>query len=157
MNSFLTTQTKSQQIFTCAVNGRKSSAAFTLVELLIVLSIIGVLSSVVIGSTTASRTKARDMRRVGDLKEIQLALAIYYDVNRVYPNSLTPIVTDSYLSVIPVDPDVTKSYEYQLNGTKYCLGANLEGTAPTDIADADCAIPSSGSGVTNDTWFKAMP
>lgn len=135
---------------------KTTNRAFTLVELLIVLAIIGLLSSVVISSTTVSRTKARDMRRIGDLKEIQLALAIYYDVNKSYPTTLAPIVTDKYLSVIPSDPDSTKIYEYQLNSGKYCLGANLEGTAPTDIVDANCAIPSSGVGV-SDSWFKAQP
>ena len=142
---------------TCYLLPRKSSSrAFTLVELLIVLAIIGLLSSVVLSSTSVSRTKARDMRRIGDLKEIQLALAIYYDVNKLYPASLASLVTDKYLSVIPSDPDSTKIYEYQLNSGKYCLGANLEGTAPTDIADANCAIPSSGVGV-SDSWFKAQP
>lgn len=140
--------------------GKSTSRGFTLVELLIVLAIIGLLSSVVIASTTASRSKARDVRRIGDLKEIQLALAIYYDVNKVYPVSLNTIVTDKYLASIPLDPDATRSYEYsQLNaGKSYCLGANLEGTAPTDIVDIDCVIPSSGSGALGaDSWFKVKP
>jgi hypothetical protein len=97
------------------------------------------------------------MRRIGDLKEIQLVLAIYRDVNKTYPATLTPIITDRYLSVIPVDPDVTQSYEYQVNAGVYCLGAKLEGSAPVDLTDADCAIPSSNSGVTGDTWFKVKP
>jgi len=130
---------------------------FTLVELLIVISIIGVLTSVVIASTTATRSKARDVRRIGDLKEVQLALALYYDVNRSYPVSLNTIVSDKYLAAIPVDPDPTQSYEYQLNVGVYCLGAKLESTPPTDLTDADCAIPSSGQGVSSDTWFKVKP
>jgi len=138
----------------------KKTLGFTLVELLIVLAIIGLLSSVVIASTTQSRSKARDVRRIGDLKEIQLALAIYYDVNKFYPASLTTLVTDRYLASIPVDPDATRSYEYsQLNsGKTYCLGANLEGTAPTDLPDTDCVLPSSGSGPLGaDSWFKVKP
>jgi len=130
---------------------------FTLVELLIVIAIIGILSSVVIASTTASRSKAHDVRRIGDLKEIELALALYYDVNRVYPSSLSTIVTDEYLPSIPVDPDLTQTYEYQLNSGIYCLGAKFEGSMPTDITDADCSIPSSAQGVTNDSWFKVTP
>lgn len=139
---------------------KSSSRAFTLVELLIVIAIIGLLSSVVIVSTTQSRSKARDVRRIGDLIQIQLALATYYDVNKSYPATLDPIVTDRYLASIPVDPDVTRSYEYsQLNsGKSYCLGAHLEGDAPTDIPDMDCALPSSGSGPLGaDSWFKVKP
>lgn len=147
-------------LFLTKISGRKSSTAFTLVELLIVLAIIGLLSSVVIASTTTSRSKTRDVRRIVDLKEIQLALATYYDVNKSYPASLNTIVTEKYLASIPVDPDATRSYEYsQLNsGKSYCLGANLEGTAPTDLPDTDCVIPSSGSGALNaDSWFKVKP
>ncbi len=135
----------------------KHLRGFTLVELLITIGIIGLLSSVVMASTTASRAKARDVRRIGDLKEIQLGLALYYDVNKSYPASLSTLVSDRYLPVIPTDPDVARSYEYQITGGRYCLGAQLEGSAPTDIPDADCALPSSGLGVTADAWFKVKP
>jgi len=147
---------KDQQIFTRASSGRNPSAAFTLVELLIVISIIGIMSSVVISSTTVSRIKARDVRRITDLKEIELALALYYDVNRSYPASLNDLVSDKYLPVIPSDPTPSKSYEYaKTSATHYCVGAELEGAAPTDIPDLDCAIPSSPLGNTTDNWFKA--
>ena len=133
---------------------RSIHRGFSLAELLIVISIIGVLSTVVISSTSISRSRARDVRRIGDLKEVQLALALYYDVNRSYPLTLSTLLSDKYLPSIPTDPDPSKSYEYQLNGIRYCIGALLESTAPTDIPDFDCSIPSSSQGNTTDSWFK---
>lgn len=58
---------------------------FTLIELLVVIAIIGLLSSVVLASLNSSRVKARDARRIADLKQISTALEFYYDKNNVYP------------------------------------------------------------------------
>lgn len=59
---------------------------FTLVELLVVISIIGLLSSVVLASLSSARAKARDTRRISDMRQIGLALQLYYDANGSYPN-----------------------------------------------------------------------
>jgi len=52
---------------------------FTLIELLTVMSIIGILSSVSVGSLNQSRAKARDAKRISDLKQIAIALQLYKD------------------------------------------------------------------------------
>tara|TARA_B100000508_G_scaffold60333_1_gene46974 strand:+ start:37902 stop:38366 length:465 start_codon:yes stop_codon:yes gene_type:complete len=59
---------------------------FTLIELLVVVAIIGMLSSVVLASLNTARGNARDTRRQSDLKQIQTALELYYNVNNAYPN-----------------------------------------------------------------------
>ena len=58
---------------------------FTLIELLVVISIIALLSSVVFASINTSRSRARDSRRLADIKQIQTALELYYDSNKLYP------------------------------------------------------------------------
>lgn len=62
-----------------------SKAGFTLIELLVVISIISLLSSIVLTSVNSARGKARDARRLADLRQIQNALALYYDDNGSYP------------------------------------------------------------------------
>ena len=59
---------------------------FTLIELLVVIAIIGMLSSIVLASLNGARAKSRDARRIADMKQIDIALELYYDTNRTYPN-----------------------------------------------------------------------
>ncbi len=58
---------------------------FTLIELLVVISIISLLSSVVLSSLNTARQKSRDARRMSDLRQIQTAVELYFDVNGRYP------------------------------------------------------------------------
>ena len=60
---------------------RKTLRGFTLIELLVVIAIIGLLASIVLVSLSTARKKARDSRRVGDLRQVQLALELYADDN----------------------------------------------------------------------------
>lgn len=123
---------------------------FTLIELMIVIGIIGVMGLVVIGSTSSSRSHTRDNRRIIDLKEIQLGLALYYDVNKSYPVGssaaalVTPLVVDKYIPEIPVDPS-GDSYEYNGSLTTYCLGANLEDTSAIPAENASSICSTTGS------------
>lgn len=77
---------------------------FTLIELLVVIAIIGILSSVVLASLNGARKKGRDARRISDLKQIQLALEMYYDSNSSeYPDTLS-LLAPTYISQVPTDP-----------------------------------------------------
>src|SRR5512145_815622 len=93
---------------------------FTLIELLVVVAIIGLLSTIAIVAMSSARAKARDTRRLADIKQLQKALDLYYDSNGSYivdiswPNdcsgnpafetSLTPLVAAGYISRVPHDP-----------------------------------------------------
>ena len=58
---------------------RSTRKGFTLVELLVVIAIIGLLSSAVFAGLNSARVKARDAKRVLDLRTLQTALELYYD------------------------------------------------------------------------------
>jgi len=64
---------------------RKSLMGFTLIELLVVVTIIGILASIVLVSLGSARVKARDTRRIADLRQVTLALEFYVDKYRHYP------------------------------------------------------------------------
>lgn len=121
---------------------------FTLIELLVVIAIIGILASVVLASLNSARVKARDTKRVTDLRTIQLALEVYYDANNEYPDTIGELVGSSggqSLPSEPKDPQSVQSYRYAYKGsagaaTAYHLGANIEqavGATTLDDADTD--------------------
>jgi len=63
----------------------KNPKGFTLIELLVVVAIIGLLASVILASLNSARTKARDAKRLSEVKQIQTALEFYYDKYGSYP------------------------------------------------------------------------
>ncbi len=93
-------------------SNRQEGRGFTLIELLVVIGIIGVLSTIVITSLSSARAKSRDAKRVADIKSIQLALALYYTDNGMYPVNIyaaagpapTGGLAPTYLPVVPTDP-----------------------------------------------------
>ncbi|GEM_PF-645001 len=58
-----------------------SRSGFTLVELIVIIGIIGVLSSIALASFSDARAKSRDEKRVTDVAQIQLALRLYVEQN----------------------------------------------------------------------------
>lgn len=65
---------------------------FTLIELLIVVAIIGLLATIVMVAINGARAKARDNKRVTDLKQTQKALEFSYEPGSGYPVVSGPIV-----------------------------------------------------------------
>ena len=67
----------------------RKQKGFTLIELLVVIAIIGLLSTLAVVALNNARQKARDARRVSDIKQIQTALEMYYVDQNGYPSLAT--------------------------------------------------------------------
>ena len=137
---------------------RTKSRGFTLIELLVVIAIIGILSSVVLASLNSARKKGRDARRIADIKQLQLALELYYDANGAYPvaMSTTTLVTPGYIAALPTDPSNQNPYAYSpiaTTGTAgtcvgYHIGTTLETSGHTAFnSDADQVAYATGYGL----------
>ena len=128
----------------------KNKKGFTLIELLVVVAIIGLLATLSIVALNNARARARDARRVADVKQIQTALELYYNDNGKYLTGTTmPTViatgsgasTTYYMNIVPTAPtpfdgDCTASnnsyaYASQLSDRSYtityCLGSDTGG------------------------------
>lgn len=126
---------------------KRANKGFTLIELLVVIAIIGLLAGVVFASLNTARQKARDARRVADLKQIQLALELYFDDNRFYAVALGDL-DPTYIPQVPTDPlSATQNYAYARCGTgntDYTLAADLEDNGHAvlrgDVDTATCSL-----------------
>ena len=110
---------------------RIKQAGFTLLELLVVISLIGLLVGVGTVSYTSAQKKSRDSRRKSDLKAVQSAFEQYYsDSSAVYPKDQTEAAT-ALVGGLPTDPKNTGTYVYTVqydatDGAAYCACGLLE-------------------------------
>ena len=143
---------------------RNTSKAFTLIEMLIVVAIIGILASAIMVGLGPAQQKGRDARRMSDLNGAQNALELYFTQNSQYPLSENTPITFSSLetsggssnifSSVGVKNFVTSGpsgddycYESSGNGSNYVIGARLEIPPTTDTSHA-CPSGFSCNGVT---------
>ncbi|MAF13480.1 MAG: hypothetical protein CMI53_01130 [Parcubacteria group bacterium] len=122
---------------------------FTLIELLVVIAIIGLLSTLAVVALNSARSKARDAKRISDVKQIQTALELYYNDNSGYAaGTLTLGVesdtkclggtggfqtlgcTGAYMGLVPSNPNPNgAAYYYSSDGgDSYSIVFELEGT-----------------------------
>lgn len=116
----------------------KRQNGFSLIELLVIIIIIVILASVSIIALNGQRAKARDAKRISDVKQVRTALEFYYSDEGAYPAISQPIVLGqgsamklcskveggfvaaetacnqetTYMTEIPTDPLMDKQYTY---------------------------------------------
>ena len=121
----------------------KAKKGFTLIELLVVVAIMGLLAALAVVALNNARARARDARRVSDVKQLQTALELYYLDQNEYPDLSLPGIVESlclsstsglavgcvgttYMSLTPVNPsprvdggcdDTSYIYQPQSSGT----------------------------------------
>jgi type II secretion system protein G len=119
---------------------QRLQVGFTLIELLVVIVIIGIIATIVMISINSTRIKARDAKRVADIKQMQAALELYFADNLSYPTSWTvgqALVSGgkTLMTAFPTNPrprndgdcnDTDYGYlgatsQYAIN---FCLGGN---------------------------------
>jgi len=102
-------------------------SGFSLIELLVVISIIAILVAISVASYTKVRQNARDSRRRVDLENVRQALVMYRSDNGCYPggddfSAMMGILSGDYWSgAAPEDPSPGGVYVYDSSGTSACI------------------------------------
>lgn len=133
---------------------------FTLLELIISVTIIALLVSISAASYGAVLKTSRDAKRKGDIEEVRAALEFYRSnsTNSNYPQTLPELTTPTvYIQRIPVDPLAVQTYDYKYtklpagcdNSTTYCtdytLSALLEGASSCTPASSEICKTDTGT------------
>lgn len=124
---------------------KKETKGFTLIELLVVIAIIGLLSTLAVVALNNARQKARDAKRVSDIKQVQTALELFFNDASSYPTSAdqgTAITwgATTYMAAVPSNPTPGgTNYAYNPlgvwpNSTSYTLTYTTEG----QVGDITC-------------------
>lgn len=116
---------------------KQTKKGFTLIELMIVMAIIAVLSTLIIGAVTIARRSARDTQRRANMKNIQVALEAKFASTKSYPaatyNTIANINSNLGTSISDPSGDERYCYYAAASATNYTLKLWPEsaGTAPT--------------------------
>lgn len=83
---------------------KRNPSGFTLIEVLIVMSIIGILATLSVPSYKRSTIKAREAVLMEDLYQMRHAIDAFYADNARYPDRLDELIEARYLRSLPRDP-----------------------------------------------------
>ncbi|MDH3998753.1 MAG: type II secretion system GspH family protein [Desulfuromonadales bacterium] len=92
---------------------RRGRRGFTLIEILIVMTIIGILASIAVPSYKRSLIKANEAVLKEDLYQMRMAIDAYFADHLRYPDSLNDLVDSKYLRDIPNDPFTQSSDSWE--------------------------------------------
>lgn len=119
------------------MKNNKTKLGFSLIELIVVITIIAVVTAVGFVSFGGVNKKARDGRRMADLEKYRVALEMARQVGNTYPADTAPVLNTlvqmNLLSGTAVDP---KGYLYvykRPTNYTYTLSAYMEDTGSINM------------------------
>lgn len=136
---------------------------FTLIELMVAVSIIAVLSTVGVTAFSKAQVKARDATRKNDLRQIQTALDLYYEKEHKYPGEGNGVgdgancisISIPELPSVPKDPQTNEPYCYQVNESEslFYLWAKLENSDERNDTNSPIKLPGYNYFITSSEAF----
>ena len=122
-------------------NKSKKMEGFTLVELLVVITIIAILSSIAVYGLSAVRSKAQDTTKLSNIREVEIGLEAYKSVNGKYPSASDYSTSGGTTSFAPTfikkAPTPATEYLYFVSSDQKSYCFNVRSTVFNAPSQAD--------------------
>jgi len=126
-------------------NRNREQRGFTLIELMIVISIILILVSIAAPIYSSSITRAREAVLKDDLFTMRSVISQYTLDKQRAPQSLDDLVQAGYLKQIPVDPMTNARDTWTVDQEDVLLSVDQQQPGITDVHSGSTATSSDGT------------
>lgn len=135
----------------CKLNNFSNKSGFSLVELLVVISIIAIISALTMPNFMGARDRARDSARISDMEAVKNALRLYYNDNQSYPVGNGETLGIGMTGYMPGIINLGYTYSYTSKDNEgFVLRLNLESGQGNDDINSQLKC---GVGPTIDKLF----
>jgi len=124
---------------------RNRSRGFTLIELMIVISLILILVSISIPAYNQSILRAKESVLMQNLFTLRSLISQYTLDKQKAPQSLEDLVQAGYIKQIPIDPFTGKNDSWTVDQEDYSLSVDQQETGITDVHSGSTLISTSGT------------
>jgi general secretion pathway protein G len=121
------------------------SRGFTLIELMIVISLILILVSISIPAYNTSILRAKESVLLQNLFTLRSLISQYTLDKQKAPQALEDLVQAGYIKQIPIDPFTGKNDTWTVDQEDYSLSVDQQETGITDVHSGSALISSSGT------------
>ena len=126
-------------------NQKDRSRGFTLIELMIVISLILILVSISIPAYNTSILRAKESVLLQNLFTLRSLISQYTLDKQKAPQALEDLVQAGYIKQIPIDPFTGKNDTWTVDQEDYSLSVDQQETGITDVHSGSALISSSGT------------
>lgn len=117
-------------------NVQQTKQGFTLIELIVTMTVVAILTTMAMISFGGTNKKARDGRRASDLQKVAIALEMARQVGGTYPvassGQAPSLVTSGFLQKWPDDPKSYLYYYQRPTNYTYTLSSYMEDLGSTN-------------------------
>lgn len=129
---------------------KANERGFTLIELMIVMTIIGLLAAIAIPNYLRSVRKAKEATLKEDLHTLRVAIDSYTVDKEKAPQSLDDLVQSGYVKTIPNDPLTSRTDTWMTSQSETLTDVNETQGGIDDVHSGAQGLSSEGT--TYNTW-----